>query len=84
MRTALIRSGRVRLLDVSDATPDRSPVPAVHRDAAGGGPGLYLLTRLSAAHGWALTGGCEHVRTLIHSTHAEDRPTPTRPGRLAG
>jgi anti-sigma regulatory factor (Ser/Thr protein kinase) len=40
------------LLEVSDAAADRPPTPAVGRDAANGGLGLYLVARLSAAHGW--------------------------------
>jgi anti-sigma regulatory factor (Ser/Thr protein kinase) len=40
------------LLEVSDAAADRPPTPAVGRDAAEGGLGLYLVARLSAAHGW--------------------------------
>jgi serine phosphatase RsbU (regulator of sigma subunit)/anti-sigma regulatory factor (Ser/Thr protein kinase) len=41
------------LLEVSDAAGDSPPVPAVGRDAALGGLGLYLVAQLSGAHGWA-------------------------------
>jgi signal transduction histidine kinase len=44
------------LLEVSDAAADRPPAPAVGRDAADGGLGLYLVARLSAAHGWDIHG----------------------------
>jgi len=49
------------LIDVSDARPDHPPVPAVDRDPALGGLGLYLIARLSAAHGWVATGARKHV-----------------------
>src|SRR4051794_33040385 len=44
------------LLEVSDAATDRPPTPAVGRDAAEGGLGLYLVARLSAAQGWDVHG----------------------------
>jgi signal transduction histidine kinase len=44
------------LLEVSDAAADRPPTPAVGRDAAEGGLGLYLVARLCAAHGWDVRG----------------------------
>jgi anti-sigma regulatory factor (Ser/Thr protein kinase) len=40
------------LLEVVDAAGDTAPVPAIDRDAALGGLGLYLVARLSSAHGW--------------------------------
>ena len=40
------------LLQVSDASGDTPPVPAVDRDAALGGLGLYLVAQICAAHGW--------------------------------
>jgi anti-sigma regulatory factor (Ser/Thr protein kinase) len=46
------------LLEVLDAAGDTPPAPAIDRDAAFGGLGLYLVARLSSAHGWApATGG---------------------------
>jgi serine phosphatase RsbU (regulator of sigma subunit) len=41
------------VLEVSDAAGDTPPVPAVGRDAALGGLGLYLVAQLCGAHGWA-------------------------------
>jgi serine phosphatase RsbU (regulator of sigma subunit)/anti-sigma regulatory factor (Ser/Thr protein kinase) len=41
------------LLEVIDAAGDTPPAPAIDRDAALGGLGLYLVARLSSAHGWA-------------------------------
>lgn len=49
------------LIDVSDARPDRPPVPAVDRDPALGGLGLHLIARLAAAHGWVVAGARKHV-----------------------
>lgn len=49
------------LVDVTDAAPDRRPAPAVGRDPAHGGMGLFLVARLSAAHGWWVTRGRKHV-----------------------
>jgi signal transduction histidine kinase len=40
------------LVEVSDFAGDSPPVPAVDRDAALGGLGLYLVARISGAHGW--------------------------------
>jgi anti-sigma regulatory factor (Ser/Thr protein kinase) len=61
------------LVDVSDARPDSPPVPAVDRDPALGGLGLYLIARLAAAHGWVADGARKQVwacitprRRLIH------------------
>jgi hypothetical protein len=41
------------LLEVIDAAGHTAPAPAIDRDAALGGLGLYLVARLSSAHGWA-------------------------------
>ncbi|MGY2066551.1 ATP-binding protein [Blastococcus sp. SYSU DS0619] len=49
------------LVDVSDARPDRPPVPAVDRDPAFGGLGLHLIARMSRAFGWAVVGARKHV-----------------------
>lgn len=50
-----------RLIDVSDAAADRPPTLAVGRNAAQGGLGLYLVARLSAAHGWMVQDDRKHV-----------------------
>jgi hypothetical protein len=42
------------LLEVSDAAGESPPVPAVDRDAALGGLGLYLVAQLSGTHGWTV------------------------------
>ena len=47
------------LLDVSDAAP------AVGRDPATGGLGLYTVARLSAGRRWTIDGECKHVWVRI-------------------
>jgi hypothetical protein len=49
------------LVEVVDAAGHTAPTPAVDRDAALGGLGLYLVARLSSAHGWAPTHGGRKV-----------------------
>jgi hypothetical protein len=72
------------LIDVSDAAADRPPAPAVGRDAADGGLGLYLVARLSAVHGWAVQDGRKHVWARIdwasQAQSAQPCPLP-RPGK---
>jgi anti-sigma regulatory factor (Ser/Thr protein kinase) len=52
-------------VEVSDAAVDESPEPPVDRDAADGGMGLFLVSRLSAAHGWMVRDGRKHVWARI-------------------
>jgi hypothetical protein len=42
------------LLTVSDAAVESAPIPAIDRDAAQGGMGLYLVARLGNGHGWTV------------------------------
>jgi hypothetical protein len=58
-------------LDVSDAAGDRSPALAVGRDAAQGGPGLYMVAGLCGAYGWTTVDGRKHVWARIDYTRAE-------------
>ena len=60
------------LLDVSDRDPDTMPSPAVGRDPSHGGMGLYLVARLSVAHGWYVDEGCKHVWACL-PTCSDDR-----------
>jgi anti-sigma regulatory factor (Ser/Thr protein kinase) len=60
------------LLDVSDRAPEAMPAPAVDRDPAHGGLGLYLVARLALAHGWYVDGGFKHVWACLPTT-IEDR-----------
>ena len=63
------------LLEVSDAAVDRPPSPAIGRDAARGGLGLYLVAQLCATHGWAVRGDRKHVWCCILGASAEPVPT---------
>jgi anti-sigma regulatory factor (Ser/Thr protein kinase) len=65
------------LLEVSDAAAERPPTPAVGRDAAEGGLGLYLVARLSAAHGWDVHGGHKVAWCRVQYS-------PGQAGRAAG
>lgn len=60
------------LLDVSDAAGDGPPTPAIDRDAAEGGLGLYLVDRVCGAHGWAEgPDGRKHVWAQIDHTRTD-------------
>ena len=61
------------LLDVSDAAVDQLPTPAVGRDAAFGGMGLYLVASVCTAHGWFADGGRKHTWGCIDYTRVEAR-----------
>lgn len=67
----VISDGSFWLLDVSDAALDQPPIPAVGRDAAQGGLGLYLVARICAAHGWTAAGDRKHVWARIDVTRAD-------------
>ena len=56
VRAVVTTTGSGWLLEVSDAAGATPPVPAVGRDAALGGLGLYLVAQMSAAHGWSAEG----------------------------
>ena len=62
------------LVDVSDGAPEAAPAPAVDRDPAQGGLGLYLIARLSVAHGWYVDGGCKHVWACLPSSAGDRTP----------
>ena len=63
--------GRFWLLDVSDAAIDQQPAPAVGRDAAHGGLGLYLVARLCGAYGWTVANNRKHVWGRIDYIHTD-------------
>jgi anti-sigma regulatory factor (Ser/Thr protein kinase) len=71
------------LIDVTDAAVGRPPTPAIDRDAADGGLGLYLVARLAAAHGWTVRGTRKHVWALVDRAPA-DRRTGLRLGADRG
>lgn len=62
---------RCWLLQVSDAAVDTPPVPAVDRDAADGGLGLYVVARICGAHGWTVVGGTKVAWARIDYTREE-------------
>jgi hypothetical protein len=64
------------LLDVSDTAVNQPPTPAVGRDAAYGGMGLYLVASICTAHGWFADGGRKHAWGCIDYTRVEARDTP--------
>lgn len=59
------------LLDVSDAAVAELPTPAVGRDAAHGGMGLYLVASVCTAHGWFADRGRKHTWGCIDYTRVE-------------
>jgi anti-sigma regulatory factor (Ser/Thr protein kinase) len=65
------------ILDVTDAAPDRPPAPAIDRDPAEGGMGLYIVARLCAQHGWDVQDGKKHVWGRVDFAPAPTRPHPT-------
>jgi Stage II sporulation protein E (SpoIIE)/Histidine kinase-like ATPase domain len=52
VHVAVTDAGPGWVVEVSDAAGAVPPVPAVDRDAALGGLGLYLVAQMSGAHGW--------------------------------
>jgi hypothetical protein len=69
--------GSYWLLEVSDAASQAPPSPAVDRDAALGGLGLYLVAQICGAHGWFADGGRKTAWARIDSTRAEAPPEAT-------
>jgi signal transduction histidine kinase len=63
------------LLDVSDAAVEQPPTPAVGRDAALGGMGLYLVASICTAHGWLIDRDRKHAWGCIDYTRVEARDT---------
>jgi anti-sigma regulatory factor (Ser/Thr protein kinase) len=73
VRVSVIGTREGWLIDVTDTDVDHPPTPAIGRDAALGGLGLYLVARLSAAHGWTVQGRRKHVWTLVDRMSARRR-----------
>jgi two-component sensor histidine kinase len=63
--------GTYWLLEVSDTAADRPPAPAVDRDAAQGGLGLYLVARSCGAHGWFTDDGRKITWARVDHSRAE-------------
>lgn len=84
VQVVVSETGTGWLIEVGDATGDVPPVPAVGRDAALGGLGLYLVARVAGAHGWTADGdGRKAVWAWVGFTGATDfaaapeaRPAP--------
>jgi anti-sigma regulatory factor (Ser/Thr protein kinase) len=62
------------MLAVSDAAADHPPTPAVDRDPAEGGMGLFIVARLCTAYGWDAREGRKTVWGRIDSVVT--RPAP--------
>jgi hypothetical protein len=62
------------LLAVSDAAVETPPTPAVDRDAADGGLGLYLVARICGAHGWTVQASRKVAWVRIDYTRSEAPP----------
>ena len=62
------------LLAVGDAAVETPPTPAVDRDAADGGLGLYLVARVCGAHGWTVKGFRKVAWVRIDYTRTEAPP----------
>jgi hypothetical protein len=77
---AVTATGTSWLLEVSDAAAARPPYPAVGRDAAEGGLGLYMVARICGAHGWAAEGDCKIVWARIDFIHAQKLKASGRHG----
>lgn len=67
----LTRTAAHWLLEVSDAAAEVGPDPAVDRDAALGGLGLYVVARVCGAHGWFTDGARKTVWARVDHTRAE-------------
>lgn len=59
------------LLVVADAAIEQPPTPAVDRDAAEGGLGLYVVARTAGAHGWTVEGDRKVTWARIDHTLSE-------------
>jgi serine phosphatase RsbU (regulator of sigma subunit)/anti-sigma regulatory factor (Ser/Thr protein kinase) len=70
------------LLEVVDDAGNTPPTPAVDRDASLGGLGLYLVARLSSAHGWTPMGsGRKLVWAHVAGSQAAEETGDSRSAR---
>ena len=63
------------VLAVSDAAADHPPTPAVDRDPAEGGLGLFIVARLCTAYGWDAREGRKTVWGRIDSVLTRAAPS---------
>jgi hypothetical protein len=62
------------LLTVADTAIELPPTPAVDRDAADGGLGLYLVARIAGDHGWTIQASRKVALVRIDYTRTEAPP----------
>ncbi|MGY1716734.1 ATP-binding protein [Geodermatophilus nigrescens] len=65
VEAAVRRTGDAFLVAVTDGDTRTAPTPAVDRDPAQGGLGLYLIAELSTAHGWYVDGDAKTVWAVL-------------------
>lgn len=65
---------RFWMLEVTDAAPELEPSPAVDRDPATGGLGLYVVARVCGAHGWTVVDDRKTLWARIDHSRAEVLP----------
>ena len=65
VEAAVRRTGDAFLVAVTDGGTTTPPTPAVDRDPAHGGLGLYLIAELSTAHGWYVDGDAKTVWAVL-------------------
>lgn len=61
VRARVVAATQGLLIEVSDSEPDRAPEPALRRDPALGGLGLFLVAQLTTTHGWLVDAGRKYV-----------------------
>lgn len=74
VQVALTAFDHFWLLAVGDAAVETPPTPAVDRDAADGGLGLYRVARVCGAHGWTVEGFRKVALVRIDYTRVEAPP----------
>ncbi len=74
VQVALTAFDHFWLLAVGDAAVETPPTPAVDRDAADGGLGLYLVARVCGARGWTVEGFRKVAWVRIDYTCTEAPP----------
>ena len=81
VQARLVATAEGWLIDVSDGATDQAPNPAIGRDAALGGLGLYLVAELTASRGWAVVAGRKHVWASLPLDMGDQLPRAAGHGR---